>query len=204
MKPKPFGPHQRIVRHGKGLGSFLYDPNRIFTDAGILATINHYNRFFPGKKKSLKLIKNAFQILKRKVRPELLKRIPLNPQTYVIALHNTRSYTPYSALKYLDRPEYEVYLNPAHPVKNFVIVTRQKEFEILKTEGINSVWQKTVNLEKNDGSLSAYAGIQGMPMCVLKPFKDSKNKKNPETVLKNCAEKDRIKKSRSQTGSLKL
>jgi len=121
---------------------YEFDPNRIYTDAGIKKTLNQYSTYSPEAHKEVK--KLALRI------KELL------PEGKVIAVHNNSSY---SLKNYLPGNDLAsdakvVYMSPRNYYRNFYLVTKMKDYLRLKMEGFNGVLQKSTATD--DGSLSVY------------------------------------------------
>lgn len=152
-----YQPDRRILKEKEGRFLFSYDPNRIFTDIGIYQTLAHYNRNYRRIKKS------GFLIIKKKIRKSFLKILPMNNRQYLIALHNNESRSTISVLNFYRKKGFFIFRNPKEDVKNFVIVTKKKDFEILMKIGINAVWQFEVTPDNNDGSLSVYCKMENIP-----------------------------------------
>lgn len=119
---------------------FEFDPNRIFSDKGIRATLERYSRYTP----------EAHQEVK-KLAQQILKRLPAGR---VVAVHNNRGY---SIRDYLPGHELAaeakaVYLSPKHYFRNFYLLTQDKDYLYYKKLGLNGVLQ--AESASDDGSLS--------------------------------------------------
>lgn len=121
---------------------YEFDPNRIFTDAGIKKTLKEFGPYSPAAHAEVN--KLAYQIKK------------LLPKGKIIAVHNNKAYSLKNYLpghelskdaKSLNKDRHQYY-------RNFYLVTRKKDYLRLKHRKFNSVWQKPNATD--DGSLSVY------------------------------------------------
>jgi hypothetical protein len=127
-----------ILRHQR----YEFDPNRIFTPAGIKASLRLNSHYSP-----------AAAIEVKKLARALLRLIPRGK---VIAVHNNKDYSMLSYLKghELSRDVRAVHRSKGHDHRNFYLVTRYNTYRRLKRLGFNVVWQ--ARRAQNDGSLSIY------------------------------------------------
>jgi hypothetical protein len=155
----------------KGI-SFLADPNRLFTKAGIATQLNRN-----------KLLKN-YQPLKDSLNKfsalilDLLSKYAV-PNKYIIALHNNRdaskstSNTDLTILKEKKDGEFvKICMNdktknrPADP-DNYLYLSEKSDFEALCAMKLNAGLMPKANyaksIPKNNGSLSYYASIHDIP-----------------------------------------
>jgi hypothetical protein len=119
---------------------YEFDPNRIFTDKGIIATLSQFGTY------SLE----AHQQVKK-----LAQYILINlPRGKVIAVHNNMSYSLKNYLpgNKLAKDAEQIHLNPKKYYRNFYFVTSKAEFERLSKLALNTVLQ--AKEAADDGSLS--------------------------------------------------
>lgn len=119
---------------------YEFDPNRIFTDRGIYNTLNSYGEYSKAAHKAVKRL--ATQILY------------LLPKGKIIAVHNNDTFSLRDYLPGQDK-EHEarqLYLDQQQHYRNFFIVTQKQDYERLKSQHFNSVWQ--AKSATDDGSLS--------------------------------------------------
>ncbi|MFI5186077.1 MAG: hypothetical protein ACHQF0_05100 [Chitinophagales bacterium] len=141
---------ERLMSFKKSGRRFLFDPNRIFTPAGL--------------RKNLRLLNDHVTLAAvssvKEFAAFILQKIP-DSLTSLIALHNNengkysiKSYTAYGSHA---RDASEIHINPDRDPDNFFIVTDSTLFRELKMIGFNVVLQNTLKA-KDDGSLSIYFG----------------------------------------------
>ncbi|WED44180.1 protein tyrosine phosphatase [Legionella cardiaca] len=123
---------------------YEFDPNRIFTNAGITKTLKQFGPY-------------SFEA-HQEVRKLARKIICLIPPGKVIAVHNNRGY---SIKEYFPRHPLAgdaKALNyiPTSSYRNFYFVTQRRDFSRLKKLQFNVALQ--ANKATNDGSLSYYLG----------------------------------------------
>lgn len=119
---------------------YEFDPNRIFTEAGIKKTLAQYSQYTPQAHQEVN--KLALQLKQ------------LLPKGKLIAVHNNASY---SLKDYLPGHELAheakaLHRNPYLYYRNFYLVTQPQDFNRLKLKGFNGVLQKPSATD--DGSLS--------------------------------------------------
>ena len=142
----------RLIKFEYNNLSYYFDPNRIFSNAGIKETLKKYNKSYP---ESL--------ILKiRKFSDTLLHILPgENAGQYIIALHNNTE-AGFSVKSYLNSPDAtQVFVCKTQDADDFFIVTELKDFSFLKNENQNVVLQSKSAMD--DGSLSIYCGKKNIP-----------------------------------------
>lgn len=147
--------HQRLVTFAFQGKKFVFDPNRIFTGAGVPATL-HKNG--PDTKAAERAVSAFAQALLARLVPP--KGWPL------VALHNNTAELSYSIQSYRpggkDAGEAEALFEAKDQNPNdFFLVTEQKHFEALKARGFNVVLQKRAPAT-DDGSLSVWAAAHGV------------------------------------------
>lgn len=136
-------------------GQYSFDPNRIFSGAGIARTLGQ-----SGKDASA-----AQQAVQRFAR-EFLARFALDREPVIIALHNTGG-GGLSINSYLPDGESNLIAaavqagQPDRP-GNFFYVTDQRFFDYLKPRGYNVILQDNSRVT-DDGSLSVYFARKNIP-----------------------------------------
>ena len=121
---------------------YEFDPNRIFTDLGIKKTLSQFGNYSPKAHVEVKKLADKIKVLL--------------PKGKVIAVHNNKSY---SLKDYLPGHELAedakaLNFNKSNHYRNFYLVTKENDFERLKSLNFNSIWQ-CLNAN-DDGSLSVY------------------------------------------------
>ena len=146
---------QRNVRFTLGGERFAFDPNRIYSDAGIHATLKHQGQYSEAAQRAVK-----------RFATQLLERFALDREPVIIALHNNteRALTIHSY-----EPDHEhaatskaVHVAPSRSPDDFFYVTEERFFDYLKQRDFNVTLQDNTNVP-DDGSLSVYFGKKGVP-----------------------------------------
>ena len=151
----------RIVNEGKRLYSFhlddveyTFDPNRIFTDAGVEKVLSKQK----GKNEYPRLVHVTIRAFADAMREEATAPV-------FVALHNnreggysTKSYLPGGSLQ---KEAQKVCHNPDADEDDFFFVTSQSIFDALCERRFNVVLQAPSATD--DGSLSVYAGQHNIP-----------------------------------------
>jgi len=140
---------QRIIRFKLASTIYAFDPNRIFSRAGIQQTL----------KKNGKISKEAI-IEIEKFGQKLLSLIPININC-VVALHNNtedgfsiKNYQPGGDRQFDAK---SVYANTNQDVDDLALTTDSLLYEKMADKGFNTILQDNNNAFK-DGSLSIYFG----------------------------------------------
>jgi hypothetical protein len=141
--------NQRVIRFKYRGQSYSFDPNRMFSDAGLQASMKELGQTSPGALAEVR----AFA-------ERILSLIPGEAKC-IIALHNNTNEA-YSVLSYLPGHERAKDAKEVHHAKNedpddIALTTDSLLFEAMKAYGFNSILQDNVNVKK-DGSLSVWAG----------------------------------------------
>lgn len=128
---------------------YSFDPNRIFTNAGIRKSLQGGNT------------DEAKEIVRRFAH-EIIKRLD---RRVVISLHNNSdgaySVTSYQSGGRYARDAKNVYVNPNEDPDDFYFVTDSRLFHLMQTAGFNVALQS--GSVTDDGSLSVYCARNGMP-----------------------------------------
>ncbi len=122
---------------------YEFDPNRIFTDAGIKKTLSAFGPYSLSAHLEVKALANRLIAL-------------LPPEGKIIAVHNNNDY---SIKEYLPGNSLvcdakALHLDPERFYRNFYLVTRHQEFVRLKQLRYNTILQAPAATD--DGSLSVY------------------------------------------------
>ncbi|HEX5221876.1 MAG TPA: hypothetical protein VFZ59_20090 [Verrucomicrobiae bacterium] len=135
--------------------AYRFDPNRIFTEEGIRATLTRQKNY-----------SDAAHAVVRKFAQELLETFELNRQPVIIALHNTGngglSINSYQPAQALDRAADRVHETKSRNAGDFFYVTDERFFAWLKERDFNVMLQDNANVP-DDGSMSVYFGRRGIP-----------------------------------------
>lgn len=146
---------KRHVRFSVGGERFGVDPNRIFSDAGIRATLEHQGHYSAA----------ALQAVKR-FAAQFLERLALDREPAIIALHNTVDGT-YSIESYRPGDEHgaatsDLHVSPNRSRFDFFYATDRRFFDFIKAHDYNVILQDNQKVP-DDGSLSVYFAKKGTP-----------------------------------------
>ena len=122
---------------------YEFDPNRMFTDAGIKKTLKQFGAYSPEAHRLVQQLACHVKVL-------------LPKHQAVIAVHNNRSYSLkeyYPGASLADEAE-ALYVPQPKAYRNFYLVTQKSDFARLKHAAFNSVLQAST--PDDDGSLSVY------------------------------------------------
>lgn len=144
----------RNISFKKGRRSYTFDPNRIYTDEGIKATLERGGRF---DQKGLKEVRNFAH--------KLLDIVLEESPNYIFTLHNN---TPENLTVYSFAPgrEYQndaayIFADTTMDHDDFVLVTTRIMYDFFSASNINTVLQN--QNPTNDGSLSVWAALNNIP-----------------------------------------
>lgn len=143
---------QRVIRFRLKGVTYSFDPNRIFSAAGIEQTLRENSRFNEAAAAEIE-----------KFATHLLSMIG-DSTPCVVALHNNTE-NAYSVRTYLEGGNRQtdakaVYANEEQDVDDIVFTTDSLLYQRMAEYGYNSIWQDNINAKK-DGSLSIYFGEAG-------------------------------------------
>lgn len=131
---------------------FTFDPNRIFSDVGIAATLKHLSK---QDTKAIKEISGFAQFI--------LSHIP--DTAIVVAVHNNTDER-FSVLSYNTPPLKDetaaININDRHDIDDFVLTTDSAVYNFYKKEKMNAILQSDGTLT-DDGSLSIFFGKKRRP-----------------------------------------
>ncbi len=135
--------------------NFTFDPNRIYTSAGIASTITILSlRYDPNAAKEVSDFAASFIA------------DYINSSNLIISLHNNMD-SSLSVISYKDMQagndsSGQVFINPAMDADDFMLTTDMILFARIKEKNINVVWENAEAI-KDDGSLSVYAARHNIP-----------------------------------------
>lgn len=137
----------RFVSFRLNQADYKFDPNRIFTNAGIEKT------------------KAPYQVIRR-FADTLFTFLFIDDFKMIVSLHNNTEES-YSILSYavgqpLEKNAKEYYINPSLDADDFYYVTEPWLFTLLKSRNENVVLQDNESVD-DDGSLSVYCGQNSIP-----------------------------------------
>lgn len=146
---------ERLIVFHLGGRKYTFDPNRIFSEAGIKATLQNHSTWTPEAHAAIK----SFAA-------EYMKHFVLDREPVIIALHNTTDCV-FSIKSYLPDGKHgaastETYVSPHRDKFDFYFVTEKRFFDYLKARDFNVTVQDNENTP-DDGSLSIYFARKGIP-----------------------------------------
>jgi len=142
----------RNIRFNLNGKFFEFDPNRIFTLAGIKKTLNNLGNY---SSEAEQVVNEFAKFIIKEITKDSL---------YVIAVHNN-SDDSYSADSYngsYKQDAKKININKSEDPDDFFFVVRESDFEYLKLKGYNVILQDNENV-RDDGSLSVYCGKNNIP-----------------------------------------
>jgi len=147
----------RLVTFELNGGRYRFDPNRIFSDAGIRATLEKQSTYCDSAHRAA-----------RQFAAEFLGHFGLDQESVIIALHNNTEGT-LSIHSYNLGVDHAATVAKVHVAANrspddFVYVTDQRLFNCLQKRAFNVVLQESASVS-DDGLLSVYFARKGIP-CV--------------------------------------
>lgn len=143
---------QRCISFSCQGSTYTIDPNRIFSEAGIAATLLEYSgTLTPAAVEGTRLFAES-----------LLQAFRVNQQRPVIAVHNNTE-GEYSIESYINSTEAAaLFINPYQCVDDFFYVTWREAYDFFADKGFNCVLQHPVNMVE-DGSLSVWMEHHRLP-----------------------------------------
>ena len=146
----------RLVTFRAGWRPFAFDPNRIFTEAGLRATLRRHGSDTPLARVAVQGLRDAVLAL---LTPAATEPVDLP----VVALHNNAagrySVQAYAAGGAHARDAGAVAINPALSPQDFFLVTKRALFDALRERGFNVVLLS--ERPADDGSLAVRFQQQG-------------------------------------------
>ena len=146
---------ERLVTFHINGEKFAFDPNRIFSDAGIEGTLKKQSHYSAAAHAAIKSFAAHY-----------LKHFALDREPAIIALHNTvdgifsvESFVP---LGYLGSNAAAVHIDRQRSKFDFFYVTEQHFYDFLAERGFNVVLQDNGRVT-DDGSMSVYFARKKIP-----------------------------------------
>ena len=144
--------------------TYRFDPNRIYTEDGIRATLTRQKNYSV-----------AAHTAVRDFAQQLIATFELNRQPVIIALHNTGngglSINSYQPNRELNRAADRVYESQSRSAGDFFYVTDERFFDWLKARDFNVMLQDNANVP-DDGSMSVYFARLGIPYLNIEANND--------------------------------
>ncbi len=146
---------ERNVSFKLGDERYVFDPNRVFTEAGRVATLADLSKVSPEALDALEQFADT-----------VLEVLATWQEDFIITVHNnTRG--EYSTFSYVNDAQFvrdamHVHVADREEPDNFFFVTEPDLFDSIRSAGFNVVLQDNANAT-DDGSLSVYAGNRGIP-----------------------------------------
>ena len=136
-------------------GQFAVDPNRIYSDAGIRATLERQGDYSSAAHWAVKQFARKF-----------LERFNLRREPVIVALHNTVDGN-YSIESYRPGAQHaaavaDLFISPNRNRYDFFYVTDRRFFDYLKQRDFNVILQDNAAVP-DDGSLSVYFSKKSIP-----------------------------------------
>jgi len=146
---------QRLVTFSLEGRRHSFDPNRIFSDAGIRATLEKQDAWSEAAHRAVKRFATQY-----------LEHFALDREPAIIALHNNTEGA-LSVASYRPGGEHAatakaVHIATARSPDDFFYVTDERFFDYLTHRDFNVALQNNTNVP-DDGSLSVYFGRKGIP-----------------------------------------
>jgi hypothetical protein len=150
------------LQHGNGRNikftlegaTYQFDPNRMFTHTGRMATLKKFGQVSPAAAEKIRLLAEYFT------------RTYIDSCRLVVALHNNTNNGGLTIKSYDKGGDYaneaaEVYINPNEDPDDFVYTTTKQAFDFFKEQQLNVLLQRNQGVT-DDGSLSVYAAQKGI------------------------------------------
>jgi len=144
--------------------TYRFDPNRIYTEDGIRATLTRQKNY-----------SEAAHAAVRGFAQQFIETFELNRQPVILALHNTGngglSINSYQPNRELNRAADRVHESKSRSAGDFFYVTDERFFNWLKARDFNVMLQDNTNVP-DDGSMSVYFSRQGIPYLNIEANND--------------------------------
>ncbi len=146
---------QRLITFHLSGQNYAFDPNRVFSDAGIIATLRKHSVYSEAAHAAIKSFANDY-----------LQHFALDREPIIIALHNTVdgifSVDSFGAKGNHSSDAAMVHVSPRRNKFDFFYVTERKFYDFLEDQDFNVVLQDNQHVT-DDGSLSVYFSRKGIP-----------------------------------------
>jgi ribonuclease HI len=144
--------HQRVIRFRLNRVTYSFDPNRMFSRAGIEQTLRENSRHYKPSQGAIMAIEEFAR--------QILSYIP-DTAACVVALHNNTEEA-YSVRSYQSGGNRQtdakaVYADSLQDVDDIILTTDSLLYQKMADNRYNSIWQDNEKAKK-DGSLSIYFG----------------------------------------------
>jgi hypothetical protein len=146
---------ERLIVFNLDGQKFTFDPNRIFSDAGIKSTLEKHSVYSPAAHAAIKSFAAEF-----------LKHFALDREPVIIALHNTTDGI-FSIKSFLPKGKHgaastETYVSPQRNRFDFFFTTDKRFYDCLKARDFNVTLQDNEHTP-DDGSLSVHFARKAVP-----------------------------------------
>jgi hypothetical protein len=145
----------RLIMFNLNGQRYAFDPNRIFSDAGIVATLRKHSSYSEDAHAAIKSFAQQY-----------LQHFALDKEPVIIALHNTAdgifSVESFTSNGKFGSDAAAAHLSPRRSKFDFFYVTETKFYDFLKDRDFNVVLQDNAQATE-DGSLSVYFARKGIP-----------------------------------------
>jgi len=146
---------ERLITFGLDGQRYSFDPNRIFSDAGISETLRRHSRYSASAHEEIRRFAHGYR-----------EQFALDSESIVVALHNATE-GPFSVEAflpdgYLGAEAELIHMNCSRSKYDFFFVTERRFFEWLRQRNFNAVLQNNREAS-DDGSLSVYFAARGIP-----------------------------------------
>ena len=144
----------RNISFRQGEKNFRFDPNRIYTDSGRVATLKRFGEFSD----------SAFQAIS--VMAAYVTSQFIDSNQLVVALHNNTNEGGLTIKSYQKGGAYavdaaKVWVNKREDEDDFFYTTSERAYDFFRKRGFNVMLQNNETVT-DDGSLSVYAGMKGI------------------------------------------
>lgn len=146
---------RRLIRFELNGATYRFDPNRIFSDEGIAATLRRQGNY-----------SEAAHVAVKQFAAELISRFQLDLAPAIVALHNTTNgglaIDSYQPNRPRESAAARVHRSPRCSPGDFFYVTDARFFDYLAARDFNVMLQDNATVP-DDGSMSVYFGRKGIP-----------------------------------------
>ncbi len=135
--------------------SYMVDPNRIYTDAGIRNTLENLSTYSDAAHQAVRMFSDS-----------LLSILDIDAMPVVVTVHNNTDEN-YSILSYAEGGDYATdalftYVDRGKDIDDFFFITEPDWFSDFRSAGYNVIVQDN-DMVTDDGSLSVLCGQRGIP-----------------------------------------
>lgn len=155
---------ERLITFGLRGKKYTFDPNRIFSEAGITATLEKHSAYSAEAHAEIKKFAQAY-----------LHEFALDKEPAIIALHNATdgifSVESFLPSGFLGCDAAKAHVSPRRSKFDFCFVTEDLLFEHLRARDFNVVLQDNAKVTE-DGSLSVHFARKGIPYVNIEAAPD--------------------------------